>query len=401
MSESKDDGNGAAPLFGIVAVFLIAVVGLASWATPTQVPVARADETPEAAEGRVLYTRYCALCHGARAEGHAADHAPALGNPELLRIASDTYLTRSILEGRAGTPMAAFAREAGGPLSSEEAAKIVAFLRSFQEEPSIRLLNAPVNGDPVRGMPIFREHCQECHAIEGRETKAPRLDHPAFLALASNAFIARSIRVGRPGTPMEAWHDKLRPDQINDLVALIRSWAPHGEAEDAARAELFAHDPPDVQGDEDPAAEIARMWEGLSDADLVLGAPGAQAPAFHLEGRWYVSARELRAALSADQRLILLDARPMSDWLAGHLPGSLPVPFYSDHASLSRIPDDGTWIVVYCGCPHAAADRVAQRLSERGITTLSVLDEGFWFWKDNGFPVVTGPERFDVAQSAR
>jgi mono/diheme cytochrome c family protein/rhodanese-related sulfurtransferase len=364
------------------------------------VSVPSPDESPEVAEGRALYTRYCALCHGARAEGHAADHAPALANEELLRIASDDYLTQSILEGRSGTPMSAFSEDVGGPLSDEDVAKIVAFLRSHQEAPSIRLIDEPVHGDPVRGLPIFREHCEECHAIgERRETKGPRLDHPAFLALASNAFIERSIRVGRPDTPMEGWQGRLRPDQINDLVALIRSWAPDRNA-DPTRRELFGggEDPHQHDAHGDVSAQIVEMWEALSDEELVLGAVGAPGPAFDLSERWYVSAAELRAALAADQRMILLDARPMSDWLVGHLPGALPVPFYVDHESLDRIPKDGTWVVIYCGCPHAAADRVAQRLSQRGVQNIAVLDEGFWFWKDHDYPIVTGPERF---QSAR
>ncbi len=373
-------------------------MALAAWATPTRVSTPDPDEPPAVTEGRALYGRYCALCHGARGEGHAADHAPALTNEEFLRIASDHYLTRSIIDGRSGTPMSAFGQDAGGPLDDDDVGKIVAFLRSHQEAPSIRLIDGPLRGDPVRGLPIFREHCQRCHAIDDRESEAPRLQHPAFLALASNAFIERSIRVGRPGTPMEGFQGRLRPDQINDLVALIRSW--DGDEDDRRRA-LFGdrpdrrpHDHAHDHDHGDPSAQIVEMWDALGDDELALGGPDAPAPAFDLEGRWYVSARQLRGALSADQRMILLDARPMSDWLTGHLPGALPVPFYADHESLDRIPKDGTWIVIYCGCPHAAADRVARRLRDRGVDDIAVLDEGYWFWKDSGYPIVTGPERF-------
>src|SRR5690606_14627808 len=51
-------------------------------------------------EGEALYARYCALCHGADAEGYAADDAPSLRSPELLRSASDAYLTAAIADGR-------------------------------------------------------------------------------------------------------------------------------------------------------------------------------------------------------------------------------------------------------------------------------------------------------------
>ena len=35
-------------------------------------------------QGEALYARYCALCHGADAEGYAADDAPSLRRPLLI-----------------------------------------------------------------------------------------------------------------------------------------------------------------------------------------------------------------------------------------------------------------------------------------------------------------------------
>jgi rhodanese-related sulfurtransferase len=238
---------------------------------------------------------------------------------------------------------------------------------------------------------LFSEHCAECHVPGGVDTKGPRLDHPQFLALASDAYILRSIRVGRPGTPMKAWESVLRRDQVRDLVAAIRSRDTEARHRETGHHHAERERAPSHDLGPDP---IVTLWESVSDETLAVGEATARGPAFDLEGRWYVSARQLRAALSAGRRMILLDARPMSDWLTGHLPGALPVPFYADPETIERIPTDGTQVVIYCGCPHAAADRVAHRLKDRGVTNVAVLNEGFWHWKDNGYPVVTGESRY-------
>src|SRR5687767_7153328 len=80
----------------------------------------RAEVRPEPHPGEALYRRYCALCHGREGEGYAADNAPQLAGQEFLRSASDQFLDAAIAAGRPGTPMSAWSREHGGPLTDEE-----------------------------------------------------------------------------------------------------------------------------------------------------------------------------------------------------------------------------------------------------------------------------------------
>ena len=54
---------------------------------------------------------------------------------------------------------------------------------------------------------------------------------------------------------------------------------------------------------------------------------------------------------------------------------------------VARLPRDGTFIVAYCGCPHAASGRVVDALRERGFENTAVLDEGVLVWRDLGYPV--------------
>ena len=45
-------------------------------------------------------------------------------------------------------------------------------------------------------------------------------------------------------------------------------------------------------------------------------------------------------------------------------------------------------IVAYCGCPRHLSTLSAEALGKMGYENVSVLYEGYWHWKDNGFPIV-------------
>lgn len=87
---------------------------------------------PEA--GSRLYAAHCAACHGTTGQG---GEGPALANRVLLASATDTYLVETIRRGRRGTTMEGFARPSTvrPALAEEEIASIVAYLRTWEEEP--------------------------------------------------------------------------------------------------------------------------------------------------------------------------------------------------------------------------------------------------------------------------
>jgi len=90
------------------------------------------------AEGGRLFGRFCASCHGAKAEGK---EAPALANPAFLEAANDGFLQAMIVRGRHGTSMPRFDRDQPTfpRLSAAEIDGIVAFLRSLESaKPSER-----------------------------------------------------------------------------------------------------------------------------------------------------------------------------------------------------------------------------------------------------------------------
>lgn len=334
-------------------------------------------EPPAAARGRgaAVYARYCSLCHGDSGEGYKADNAPALANQDFLRTASDDFIRVAIVQGRPGTPMSAWGQRHGGPLHDDDVDALVGFIRAWQREPSAELPLGPVIGQASRARQVYTERCASCHGAVGQGVNAVSLANPRLLASASDGFLRAAIAHGRRGTPMQAFERDLSPQTIDDLVALIRSW-------DRPVPSLAVHKP--FGQAEGPAMPIE-----ITTERAILNPDGA-APRFRLRDEMYVPADQVKAALDARQRLVILDARATSDWLAGHVRGAIPAPFYAIEDIAGAIPNDGTWIVAYCACPHAASGRVVAELRQRGYRNTAVMDEGIDYWREQGYPIEEG-----------
>lgn len=80
-----------------------------------------------ASQGKVIYQKECASCHGVDGEGV---NAPALGNQSALAHNKDEFIRYTIEKGRNGTPMMAFADK----LSPQDIYNVTAFLRSLAND---------------------------------------------------------------------------------------------------------------------------------------------------------------------------------------------------------------------------------------------------------------------------
>jgi cytochrome c oxidase cbb3-type subunit 3 len=316
----------------------------------------------------VLYARYCSLCHGASGEGYRADHASALSNQDFLASASDGFLRVAITQGRPGTTMSAWGKAFGGPLTDEDIEALVARLRAWQRVPRVDLGETAVQGDPSRAAAIFAARCARCHGAHGQGKYAVSLNNPVFLATTTDGYLRHTIAHGRRGTKMKPFESRLSATDIDDLVALIRSWAKPPTAFPAVAGSVSASANPERTG---PV--------------LYPGGPG---PEFSLRDGKYVSAQQLFAALEQRRRLILVDARAPADYARGHILGAVNVPFFDADQAARRLPNDGTWIVAYCGCPHAESGVVMNALRARGYRHTVTLDEGIFYWQDHGYPMV-------------
>jgi cytochrome c oxidase cbb3-type subunit III len=194
----------------------------------TSVPSGAAPTT-SATGGKALYDRYCAVCHGLDGHTVVGVTAPSLNNQALLSVVDDTFLHQSIALGRPGAntdnhpanKMSIYSQPLGGPLSDDEIAQIVAYVRQWQTAPSAVVEPFTANGDPRAGKEVFAV-CVACHMADGWSKIAPSLAGSAFQQIASDAFIRHMVLNGRIDvTTMTAF--KLDDKQIGDLIAYIRT----------------------------------------------------------------------------------------------------------------------------------------------------------------------------------
>jgi len=89
------------------------------------------------------------------------------------------------------------------------------------------------------------------------------------------------------------------------------------------------------------------------------------------------------------KRVVILDTRPASEYLAGHIAGAISVPVDNLHRRLKELPR-GKQYVAYCRGPYCIyADRAVDILRANGRRAQRLI-EGFPEWRSAGFPVSHG-----------
>lgn len=250
----------------------------------------RAQRLSLAVEGKGLYRRHCAPCHGedGAGQGPAAqflDQAPrsfTRGTYKFRSTPSGSLptaddLARTIKVGVPGTAMPGWERD----LSEKDIARLVAVLQSFSErfEAEPEEWEAPISiPEPPKDMrSLVKEGrvlyltlgCDQCHGSEGRgdgpsraledEEGRPLLaadfTRGVYKSGASAKDLYRSIATGLDGTPMPAYYEAFALSRADfEMVAGRLS------AEDAALAREYAASQPEAApGPDDPLLE-RRRW---------------------------------------------------------------------------------------------------------------------------------------------
>ena len=370
------------PLFGII--FLGAALAACPGRPPSSVDAGSVIELadggadvepepePELPEDEQLYIQYCSHCHATDGSGYTADNANALANPYFLSVATDDFLADAVRYGRPGTPMSAWGVDFGGPLTDEVIDTLVAFMRKWETDEPQEVHDEMVQGDVTAGEELYEAHCISCHGVDGKGETAVSLTNPWFLKTASDGFLRYAIEAGRPPTTMAAYGEdfggSLSSENIFDLVAYLRSFEVPIEPEPLPTFE------PDL-------------------TDILINPEGTEAQFSRTEDR-FVAADDVYQAMENGDRFILLDARPASDYLSSHIAGAVSLPFYEAPDALDHLPTD-EYIITYCGCPHALSGELFDFLQGAGYTKLGVLDEGYYYWQDQNYPIARGRERYE------
>jgi len=328
-----------------------------------------------------LYFKLCAPCHGVDGKGYAADHAPSLVNPTFLESASDDFLRRSISLGRPGTSMAAYGKASGGPLDEAGVDRLVKFLRGHG--PAARSLPATGAGDAQAGAAIYAKQCFSCHGDAQTRGEAVSLANPEFQAVATDSFVRYAVANGRPGTRMEAFAGKLTADELDGVVRYVRALGERGAPQVKLLPEPTGKEPLVLNPSGEPPHFSLRADPCPPPQPGQPGQPGP--PACKPDPR-FVSVDQVAQAFVDHQRMVIIDARPPSEWRRVHIAGAVSIP-YHDLGRLDEVPKDGTWIVAYCACPHHLSGIVVDELRKRGYAHAVVLDEGINEWHRRGLAV--------------
>lgn len=182
--------------------------------------------------GLLVYAENCAACHGSNGAGTVI--APALDSADL-RATERTDVLERVNTGVPGTLMAGWSEM----LSAEaiEAAIDLIYrwpemVQSGVEFPEVEVMSIPSSPELIAdGQQLFNIACKSCHGVDGYGSPmAPAVNNQIFLAETPDAAIYQIIAGGVPDTLMPAWGSRLNDQDIQSLVAFLRSMEPSAPA---------------------------------------------------------------------------------------------------------------------------------------------------------------------------
>jgi high-affinity iron transporter len=175
------------------------------------------------ADGKQIYDKNCASCHGALGLGDGAaakgmsPPPPAVGTRGTMHDVTPALMYRIVSVGIAGTPMAGWAEK----LTADERWDVVGYINSLRTTPQ----------QIAEGEGLYTQRCVTCHGPTGSDDGAsaqmlsklpPELGSFAWQVERSDAQIANAIKSGAPGTAMPPSRD-LTDAELVTMVAYVRT----------------------------------------------------------------------------------------------------------------------------------------------------------------------------------
>jgi mono/diheme cytochrome c family protein len=185
--------------------------------------------------GAQLFADNCAACHGQFGQGgpnpgRPGDVIPPISSAEFLGTRDDTTLHNIVSQGQPDLGMNPFGSAYGGPLTDDRVTSVVAFIRSWQANPPQVAPPAAAAPTPVQPSltadQIFKSVCAQCHGANGEGGSGPALNTAEFQTKFHDQALSKVISDGIPSTQMIGVGGVFSPEQIKQLVSLIRNLKP-------------------------------------------------------------------------------------------------------------------------------------------------------------------------------
>ena len=178
--------------------------------------------------GQNLFSENCATCHGDFGEGGLNPTRPddviaPISTAEYLKTRDDFTLRAIIAQGQPNFGMSPFGTASGGPLDDDEIDAIVAYLRSWEQNPPVELPpEIRAGSQALSGADIYAEVCAQCHGPNGEGLVGPSLREAQFQKENTDQDIFETINQGHGASGMIGWGEILTAGQIQQLVVFIR-----------------------------------------------------------------------------------------------------------------------------------------------------------------------------------
>jgi cytochrome c oxidase cbb3-type subunit 3 len=182
-----------------------------------------------------LYGDNCSGCHGGDGTFGAAQ---PLNDPVYLNLAGADQLRAVTAQGVPNSLMPGFSTAAGGTLTDQQIAIIVAgMLSRWGGGNRLNGVTLPAYarrapGDAQRGGADYATYCAGCHGTDGTGGKTGgSIIDGSYLALASDQALRTAVICGRPDLGMPDWRADmpgraLTDDEISDVVAWMLAQRP-------------------------------------------------------------------------------------------------------------------------------------------------------------------------------
>lgn len=140
---------------------------------------------------------------------------------------------------------------------------------------------------------------------------------------------------------------------------------------------------------------------GRTDQAIPLDTIPASIPAPVVEGGVVlIEPERVREWQTAQEPIVVVDARDRVQYAQEHLPGSINIP-YVDIRPGALLPPRDARIVVYCSDEDCPISRYAyQSLQQLGYRDVYDMQAGLQGWKAAGYPTVVGEAAEDTAPPA-